>query len=98
MSNYMIDIDLPEAFTDEFIHLIPEQRAHANGLIAEGLVSSYTLAMDRSKLWATIPAESEEEVMDLLAEMPLIRFMKVNIYELAFYETAFVGVATVSLN
>jgi len=98
MSNYLVDIDLPNSFSEEFVALIPDQRAHVNRLLGEGMISSYTLAMDRSKLWATLPAKSEEEVMDILAHMPLMKFMRVNIYELAFHETVHAGLVHVSLN
>ena len=98
MNNYMIDILLPDVFNDEFVSLIPAQRAHVNGLLDERQISSYTLSLDRSKLWATVPANSEEEVMDILAEMPLMKYMKVSIYELAFYETATMGMLQLSLN
>ena len=98
MSKYLVDIDLPHQFTDEFVSLIPTQKAHVNRLLGEGVLDSYTLAMDRSKLWATVPAGSEEEVMDVLATMPLMKYMRVNIYELAFHETAYSGLVHVSLN
>ena len=98
MNNYMIDIVLPDVFSDDFVSLIPAQRAHVNELLGERTISSYTLSLDRSKLWATIPASSEEQVMDILSDMPLMKYMKVNIYELAFYETSTVDMLQLSLN
>lgn len=98
MNNYMVDIQLPEIFSDDFVSLIPAQRAHIDQLLGDRVISSYTLSLDRSKLWATVPADSEEEVMDLLAEMPLMKFMRVDIYELAFHETSTMGIPHMSLN
>ena len=94
----MVDIDLPNTLTTEFISLIPEQRAQVNNLLQEGRISSYTLALDRSKLWATFLAESQEEVMDILSTFPLIRYMDINIHELAFHQMANLALPAISLN
>lgn len=98
MNSYMVDIALPEVFTPDFVKLIPAQRAHVNALLGERIIDTYTLALDRSKLWATVSAANEEEVMDVLAEMPLMKYMKVNIYELAFHESSQVFMPELSLN
>ena len=98
MSEYMVDVNLPANFNEEFIALIPDQRSHISELLEDGILSSYTLSMDRSKLWAIIPAKSEEEVMDLLSNMPLAKYMRINIYEVAFRELTGQHILQVSLN
>lgn len=98
MHQFMIDVTLPEMLSEEFIALIPKQRAQVNRMFREGRLSSYGLALDRSKIWATILAESEEDVIYLLSTFPLRKFMEVKIHRLAFYENAGASVAHISMN
>jgi len=77
MHQFMVDITLPAELTEEFLELIPKQRTLVNQLFNQGKLTSYSLAIDRSKLWATIVAESEEDVVHILSLLPLRRFMEV---------------------
>lgn len=83
----MISIKLPGEMTEEFIKLIPKQRRHIDGLMDKGKVTQYSLSTDRAIVWVTMQAESEQEVMDVLATFPLIGYMKPTIHELAFYNS-----------
>ena len=65
MNQYMIDIDLPSTPTEEFIELIPSQRAHVNTLMAESKIVSYSLSMDRSRLWVIVNAETSEAAREV---------------------------------
>ena len=47
MNQYLFDITLPEELTEEFVSLIPRQRAHIETLMVKGVVTSYGLAFDR---------------------------------------------------
>jgi len=85
---YMIEFDLPETFDEEFMALIPKQRYIINSMLAEGRVKAYSLAMDRSKLWAIMTGESEFEVMESIAQMPLSEYMSPNISELMFHNSS----------
>lgn len=85
---YMVEFDLPDTFNEEFLALIPKQRAAVNQLLIDGKLKSYSLAMDRSKLWAVAVANSEFEVMELLALLPLSDFMTPTISELMFYNAS----------
>src|SRR5436190_21576941 len=84
IKQYMVDINLPRRMSKEFMELIPEQRQKVSDLMEEGIVTSYSLSSNRSKVWVTIMGTSEEDVMDILTEFPLIKYMKVRIHELAF--------------
>ena len=95
---YMVTCDLPSTLTQDFMELIPEQREVVNKMFQKGAFTSYTLALDRSKLWITILGNSEEEVMEKLAELPLMPYMQVEIYQLAFHNAARVVLPAVSLN
>lgn len=43
--------------------------------MAEGKVKSYSLAIDRSRLWMIAKANTEFELMELIADMPLGSYM-----------------------
>jgi muconolactone delta-isomerase len=82
---FMAAFDLPAYFSEEFIQLIPAQRAYINYLLAEGKVKSYSLSMDRSKLWVVFVSEDESELMGMIEDMPLFDFMDPEISELMFH-------------
>jgi hypothetical protein len=87
MNPYMVVIKLPNELTEEFVLLIPKQRAHIDKLMDEGKILQYSLAADRTYLWVTILAESEMKVMDILATFPLIDYMSPVVTELAFHNS-----------
>ncbi|HNP48087.1 MAG TPA: hypothetical protein PKK99_01590 [Bacteroidia bacterium] len=85
MKQYIVTSKLPEEFTQEFLSLIPLQRAAVNRLMNKGIILTYAVAGDRSRLWITLEAESEADVIHNLSELPLIRFMRPEITELLFF-------------
>ncbi|MCB0584673.1 MAG: hypothetical protein KDD06_05010 [Phaeodactylibacter sp.] len=84
----MVEFELPETFTEEFLALIPRQRYVINTMLAEGAIKSYSLAIDRSKLWAVMIAESEFDVLENIAQMPLSNHMTPQVSELMFHHAA----------
>lgn len=84
----MVTFELPEEMTEEFVALIPQQRYVINNLLLEGKIRSYSLAEDRSQLWAVLIAESEFEVMEILTQMPLIDYMTPTVTALMFHNSA----------
>ena len=87
MKEYMIEIDLPEMFTETFMSKIPEQRDHINKLLARGIIRSYTLSLDRSKLWIVAIAEDEFAVIQMIDRFPLAEYMIPDITELMFHNS-----------
>lgn len=98
MKQFMIFIRLPEVKTEEFNSLIPQQRSMVNSLMRKGIIISYSLSLDRTELWVVMDAASEINVIELLSEFPLIRFMKPEINELMFHNSIYVNVPRLSLN
>jgi hypothetical protein len=98
MKQFMIHIQLPAELSEEFVALIPDQRATINGLMRKGIIISYTLSFDRTQLWVVMDATSKVNVIEVLAEFPLIRFMKPEIHEIMFHNSIYVNVPRVSLN
>jgi muconolactone delta-isomerase len=84
---FMIEFDLPEILAEEFVARIPAQRAIVNTLLASGQIKSYSLALDRSRLWVLMLGESEFEVMETISRFPLIDYMEPFISELAFHNS-----------
>ncbi len=82
---YMVEIDLPLPFDNEFISLIPKQRDVINRLMGEKILTSYAVSIEDGKLWTTIAAESDEKVTDVLTEFPIIEFVEYKISKLTFH-------------
>ena len=83
----MVEFELPDILTEEFLALIPKQRFAVNELLAEGIIRSYALAIDRSMLWVIVEADSEFELMEIIAQMPLSEYMDPHITELFFHNS-----------
>jgi hypothetical protein len=84
---YMVDFTLPAEFSPEFTALIPAQRTEVNRLMAADKIASYSLSLDSGKLWAIVNAESELEVLIMINNLPLSRFMESKIALLTFHNT-----------
>lgn len=95
---FMVDFTMPKEMPDEFVSLIPRQRAAVNKLMGDGKLLNYSLALEHGKLWAVFSVESEAELIDIVYGLPLTEFMKVRISELTFYNAANTFAATFSVN
>jgi muconolactone delta-isomerase len=84
---FMVEFELPEVFDEKIIALIPKQRNVVNEMLAQGKIKSYSLAMDRSVLWAIFVAESEFDVLEMITEFPLAEYMTPYVTELMFSNT-----------
>ena len=95
---YMVDFTLPKILSEEFLRRIPHQRAKVNKLFREGKLINYALSLDNSKMWAVINANSELDVLELITELPLTRFMKIHISMLTFFNSVDTEVPVFSNN
>ncbi|MCC6369986.1 MAG: hypothetical protein IT236_03155 [Bacteroidia bacterium] len=82
----------------DFYKLIPKQRAVVNDWMEKRVIVSYSLDMERQNVWVFMAAKSEQEVMDVLSTFPIIQFVKVNIHELAFHDSAQVVLPELIMN
>ncbi|MEM6347476.1 MAG: muconolactone Delta-isomerase family protein [Bacteroidota bacterium] len=98
MNQYMVEIDLPALMTQQFMSLIPAQRTLVNELMSEGKIDSYTLSLDRSRLWVIFLAETELEVSDTLDNFPIMPYCDYEISELMFHNTMTRELPVISLN
>ena len=85
MNKYMIELDLPSPLTADFVTRIPAQQYAVEKLMTAGIVVSYTLSQDHSKLWMVMMADTEEQLEKTVNALPLTPFMKSRSYPLAFH-------------
>lgn len=99
MTSYLVEIDLPDNYTEEFEQRIPHQRFMVNKLMEKGTIQSYSLAADRGKLWIITSAASKTQVRNMISSMPLFDyFVEYMIHELMFNETTQASMPQPSLN
>lgn len=98
LDTFQVHIRLPDIFTRRFAALIPQQRERVNQLLEKRVILNYALDMERSNLWVTMQAKNQEEVMDILATFPIIKDVQVEIYELAFFDSAPMGLPELIMN
>jgi hypothetical protein len=83
----MVIIRFAASFNEEFVNLIPDQRAQINRFMEKGIITSYSLSADRGTLWVTLIATSLEAAEKTLRMMPLFKFMHYDIVELMFHNS-----------
>jgi hypothetical protein len=98
INTFQVHIKLPDIFTRRFAALIPQQRERVNQLLEERVILNYALDMERSHLWVTMQAKDQETIMDVLATFPIIKDVKVEIFELAFFDSAPMGLPELIMN
>lgn len=86
--SFMVEFELPQEFSDDFVALIPEQRMKIDRLLLEGKVRTYAMALDRTILWMIVDANTEFEVLELIAGLPLSDFMDPYVSELIFHDSS----------
>lgn len=98
LDTFQVHIQLPQIFTSRFVALIPSQRQRVNELLEDRTILNYALDIDRSNLWLTMQAKDQASVMDILATFPIIKDVKVEIFELAFFDSAPMGLPDLIMN
>lgn len=98
MYEYMAEIDLPSQFTDDFLKLIPRQRAMVNNLMNEGAITSYAVSLEDAKLWMTVVAENEQAVAKMIEEFPIAQYISYKISKLTFHNSLSMKLPSFSLN
>ena len=86
MSYFMIEIELPKRITPEFLELIPHQRKFIDRMMKKGIIISYSLSFDRSKLWVVVLANSLTETKNFIGSFPIFCFIQFKINNLLFHE------------
>ena len=84
---YMVEFDIPQPLAEELLDMVPDQRDSLDQLFSSGKLLSYTVAADKSKVWAVMMAESESELLSYIDELPMTPYMDYDYHELMFYNT-----------
>lgn len=95
---FMIHFTLPEHFNSEMWDVIPAQRLVVNDLLEKRVILNYSLDMDRRNLWVFMEGKDMQEINNIIRSFPIMKFVTVRIHELAFYDTAPVGLPELILN
>lgn len=98
MNEYLIYAHLPSFLSKEFFSLIPAQRKRIDSLFTEKVLLNYSMSNEANKIWLTLCATNMDQVYEILAELPLMQFMKVKIHELSYLETYSNNLPQISLN
>ncbi|MEY4926901.1 MAG: hypothetical protein RI894_1337 [Bacteroidota bacterium] len=96
---YLVTITLPDEMTIDFMALVPTHRARINKLMQRGIILSYALNMERTRLWIIMNVKEEEEVDSLLHGLPLHPyFLNYDTHLLMFHNTVSGALPSISLN
>ncbi len=85
----MVEFDIPSNLTAGFMRKIPAHRKMVHQFLAEDKIVNYTLAMDKSKIWMVVKAETEFDAETIIAELPLSMYMIPIIHPLMFHNSSF---------
>lgn len=69
-----------------------------NELLEKRVILNYSLDMDRRNLWVFMEGKDMAEINSIIRSFPIMKFVTVRIHELAFYDTAPVGLPELILN
>lgn len=95
---FMVDFTLPDKLTEDFMEKIPFQRAKVNRLFREGTIVNYALSLDTARMWAVFNANTEKEVKEIIATLPLTEYMACRISMLTFFNSQTEEMPAFSLN
>lgn len=98
LKHYMIEVAMPKEPPMEFYVLVPSQRDFVVDMMDKGVILSYGLSEDRTKLWIVAVAGSFEEVGAMTERFPMFKFMDFKVEELMFYNNSKHKLPELSLN
>lgn len=96
-NQYMVYFDVPTPTPEYILDLIPDQHAALNNLFAEGIVLSYSVAADRTKVFALFTADHEEELIQHIERLPMSPYMDYDFKELMMHNVVY-HIPAMSLN
>lgn len=97
-STFLVHITLPEFFSPRFVALLPRHRKKINELLEKRVILSYSLDMDRRNVWVFIQTNNESEIIRLISNFPILNEVTFEVKELAFHDTAPIGLPELIMN
>jgi muconolactone delta-isomerase len=67
----------------EYLSLVPAQLEWVSDMVARGMLLHLFIAADNIQGWAIYNADSVEQIMEQIKQMPLYKFMNVNLIKLS---------------
>ena len=96
LKQYMVEFDVPQ-LTEFLLQMVPDQRATIDEMMVKGKMISYSLSMNREKVWSLMLAQNESELIQLIDELPMTPYMDYDYKELMFHNTVHL-IPAMSLN
>ncbi|MDF1697074.1 MAG: hypothetical protein P1U56_14625 [Saprospiraceae bacterium] len=93
---YMVQFNFTD-FTLEMQEMVPRQRVIVDKLFDQGVLITYTLAADRSKLWAVFQADGESELLTYIESLPMTKYCDYTYNEIMFHDSS-QFIPSISLN
>lgn len=87
IQQYMVEFVIPTPTPDYLYELVPEQQEAVHKLFGAGRLLTYTLSINRGKLWAVFLAGSESELLSYIDKMPITQYVEYQYSELMFHQS-----------
>jgi len=88
MEMFMVEIGLPYYKDEEFMALIPRQREQIGTLLQTGIITSFSLNQERTKIWLVMAAQNEDSAMKVIEQLAMNKFMDIEIQSLLAFDRA----------
>jgi hypothetical protein len=99
MPAFAVSFSLPQAFTEDFVAIIPQHRTFINHLLSEHIIEAYAISASRSRGWAIIMGDDEEAVRAIVVQFPLYAYLRsIEVDELFIFDSAASRFPHISLN
>lgn len=83
----MVECTIPYEKKSEIETLLRFQKRTVNKLLHCGQLLHYACSTDEGKLWIIVQAQNELDALDVIAELPLSYFLKLNINKVSFHHS-----------
>lgn len=84
-------------FSLEMEEMVPRQRLVVDRLFDQGVLITYTMAADRTKLWAVFQADNESELLAYIESLPMTLYCDYTYNEIMFHDSS-QFIPSISLN
>ena len=88
MEMFMVEIVLPYYKDEEFMALIPRQREQIGTLLQTGIITSFSLNQERTKIWLVMAAQNEDSAQKVIEQLTMFKFMEIELQSLLAFDRA----------
>jgi hypothetical protein len=88
MEMFMVEIVLPYYKDEEFMALIPRQREQIGTLLQTGIITSFSLNQERTKIWLVMAGQNEDAAMKVIEQLAMYKFMEIDLHSLLAFDRA----------